>query len=107
MADNGERNMLFDIRGRRKKVIQVVYAALALLMALSLFTVVGPVSLDDVFGGGGAAGDTSGIYDDQIERLEGKVRQNPNDDAALAQLTRARFQRRQRATRARPGHRAR
>jgi hypothetical protein len=92
VADNGERNMLFDIRGRRKRVIQVVYAALALLMALSLFTVVGPVSLDGVFGGGGGAGDNSELYDDQVERLERKLRQNPNDETVLAQLTRVRYQ---------------
>ena len=90
MADSGDRNMLFDIRGRRKRVIQVVYAALALLMALSLFTVVGPVSFDGLFGGGSSSSDASGIYDDQIERLERKLAKNPNDEAALVQLTRAR-----------------
>lgn len=90
MADSGDRNMLFDIRGRRKRVIQVVYAGLALLMALSLLTVVGPVSLGDLGLGGGSAGDASSIYDDQIERLERKLAKNPNDEAALVQLTRAR-----------------
>ena len=89
MADSGERNMLFDIRGRRKRVIQVVYAALALLMALSLFTVVGPVSLDGILGTGGGSTDASGIYDDQIERLEKQLKKNPDDQAALVQLTRA------------------
>ena len=44
MAD-GERRMLFDIRGRRKHVVRVVYAILALLMGASLFLVVGPVNL--------------------------------------------------------------
>src|SRR5688572_12884483 len=83
--------MLFDIRGRRKRVIQVVYAALALLMALSLFTVVGPVSLDGLLGTGGGSTDTSGVFDDQIERLEKRLRQNPDDQAALVQLTQARF----------------
>jgi tetratricopeptide (TPR) repeat protein len=91
VADSGERNMLFDIRGRRKRVIQVVYAALALLMALSLFTVVGPVSLGDIGLGGGSSTDQGSIYDDQIERLEAKLRKNPDDQAALVQLTRARF----------------
>jgi hypothetical protein len=89
MADSGERNMLFDIRGRRKRVIQVVYAALALLMALSLFTVVGPVSLDGLLGTGGGSTDAGSIYDDQIERLEKKLNKNPDDQAALVQLTRA------------------
>ena len=44
MAD-GERRMLFDIRGRRKHVVRVVYAILAILMGASLFLVVGPVRL--------------------------------------------------------------
>ena len=38
MAKSGEHRMLFDLRGRRKRMIQVVYAGLALFMALSLFT---------------------------------------------------------------------
>jgi len=45
MAD-GERRMLFDIRGRRKNVVKVVYAILAVMMGASLFLVVGPVKND-------------------------------------------------------------
>ena len=41
-SDGGERRMLFDIRGRRKNVVKVVYAILAVLMGLSLFLVAGP-----------------------------------------------------------------
>ena len=37
--------MLFDTRGRRKHVVRVVYAILALLMGASLFLVVGPFSI--------------------------------------------------------------
>ena len=37
--------MVFDIRGRRKHVVKVVYAILALLMGASLFLVVGPVNI--------------------------------------------------------------
>ncbi len=44
LAD-GERRMLFDIRGRRKHVVRVVYAILALLMGASLFLVVGPFNI--------------------------------------------------------------
>ena len=44
MAD-GERRMLFDIRGRRKNVVKVVYGILAVMMGASLFLVVGPVNL--------------------------------------------------------------
>ncbi len=91
MAKGSEHNMLFDIRGRRKRVIQVVYAALALLMALSLFTVVGPVSFGDLFGTGTTSSSSSSVFDDQVQRLERKLKQNPNDQAALVQLTRARY----------------
>ena len=49
MAD-GERRMLFDIRGRRKHVVKVVYAILALLMGASLFLVVGPVNIGSLLG---------------------------------------------------------
>ena len=44
--------MLFDIRGRRKHVVRVVYAILALLMGASLFLVVGPVSIGNLLGNG-------------------------------------------------------
>jgi len=91
LAKGSEHNMLFDIRGRRKRVIQVVYAALALLMALSLFTVVGPVSFGDLFGTGSTSSSSSSVFDDQVQRLERKLKQNPNDQAALVQLTRARY----------------
>ena len=42
MAQGGkEHRMVFDIRGRRKHVVKVVYAVLAVLMGASLFLVVG------------------------------------------------------------------
>ena len=50
-AKDGERRMLFDIRGRRKHVLRVVYAILALLMGGSLFLVVGPFNLAELIGG--------------------------------------------------------
>jgi hypothetical protein len=91
LAKSSEHKMLFDIRGRRKRVIQVVYATLAVLMGLSLFTVVGPVSFGDLFGTGSSSSDTSSVFDDQVQRLERKLRQNPNDQDALVQLTRASY----------------
>jgi hypothetical protein len=87
-----EHRMVFDTRGRRKRVIQVVYGALALFMALSLFTVVGPVNIGDLVGNGSSSSSSSSIFDDQIERLELKLRKNPDDQQALAALVRARYQ---------------
>ena len=49
---DGERRMVFDTGGRRKSVVKVVYAILAVLMGLSLLLVVGPAPLQDLFGGG-------------------------------------------------------
>ena len=83
--------MLFDLRGRRKRMIQVVYAGLALFMALSLFTVVGPVNIGDLFGNGTSSTNTSSVFDDQVQRLEHQVKKNPNDPTLLVQLTRTSF----------------
>jgi hypothetical protein len=91
VAERGERRMVFDTRGRRKRVIQVVYGGLALFMALSLFTVVGPVNIGDLVGGGSSSSSSSSIFDDQVQRLERKLRKNPDDQQALAALVRARY----------------
>lgn len=87
MAKSDEHRMLFDLRGRRKRVIQVVYALLAILMAASLFVAVGPFSITDAFNTGGGGGDARDVFADRIERLERKLRRNPDDQTALAQLT--------------------
>jgi hypothetical protein len=91
MAD-GERRMLFDIRGRRKHVIRVVYAILALLMGTSLFLVVGPVNLGELVGNS-STGTTSSaeIYEERAEGIERKLRKAPDDEALLLALTRARL----------------
>jgi hypothetical protein len=91
VAERGEHRMVFDTRGRRKRVIQIVYAGLALVMVLSLFTVVGPVSFTDLFGGGSSSSSSSSIFDDQVQRLEKKLHKNPDDQQTLAALVRARY----------------
>lgn len=90
MAGDGERRMLFDIRGRRKNVVRVVYAVLALLMGGSLFLTVGPFSISEIFDTGSAS-NASEVFDDQVERIEGQLAKNPNDEALLLALTRARI----------------
>lgn len=82
--------MLFDTRGRRKNVIRVVYAVLALLMGASLFLVVGPFNLAEVVGTGGS-GDAEEVFDEQAERIEGRLARNPTDEGMLLALTRARI----------------
>lgn len=92
MASNdGERRMLFDIRGRRKNVVRVVYALLALLMGLSLIFVLGPAPLTDLFGGGsGDAGSNAEPYEEQAARPERELKKTPDDPQLLLNLSRAR-----------------
>jgi hypothetical protein len=88
MASSGERRMLFDTRGRRKNVIRVVYAVLALLMGGSLFLVIGPFNLAELVGSSSSSSATK-VFDEQVERIEGRLAQDPNDEQLLLTLTRA------------------
>src|SRR6476646_1820246 len=88
MAD-GERRMLFDIRGRRKHVVRVVYAILALLMGASLFLVVGPFNIGNLIGNGGTTS-AAKVLQEQAERTEEKLRREPESEALLLALTRER-----------------
>jgi hypothetical protein len=82
--------MLFDIRGRRKHLIRVVYAILALLMGASLFLVVGPVNIGSLIGTGTTT-EASQVLDEQAERIEGRLRREPDNETLLASLTRTRI----------------
>ena len=57
--------MVFDIRGRRKHVVRVVYAILALLMGASLFLVVGPVNLGSLFGASNSVSNSASLFEEQ------------------------------------------
>jgi len=82
--------MLFDLRsGRRRNVVKVVYATLAVLMGLSLFLVIGGFNIAELFNNPGA-GDVAGQYEDDAARFEKKLQKNPEDSALLLNLTRAR-----------------
>jgi hypothetical protein len=86
-----ERRMLFDLRGRRKRVIQVAYVFLAVIMALSLFTVVGPSAgfLGDIFGTSSSS--SSDALDQQASKLEAKLRRDPKNEQLLLALVRTRY----------------
>ena len=88
MADD-ERRMLFDIRGRRRNVVKVVYALLALLMGASLILLAGP----GLFGGGGGSSTSEAAkqLEEQAERIERKLAKSPEDANLLASLTRTRI----------------
>lgn len=91
MASNdGERRMLFDIRGRRKNVVKVVYAVLALLMGASLFVAVGPFNISELFNSANNA-DASGTFIEQAEKAEAKLKKDPEDPDLLLAVTKARI----------------
>jgi hypothetical protein len=81
--------MLFDIRGRRKHVVRVVYAILALLMGASLFLVVGPVNIGSLAGGGSST-EASEILDEQAEQAEARLSRDQDNPDLLLAVTRAR-----------------
>ena len=91
MAKGGERRLLFDTRGRRKHVIRVVYAILAILMGASLFLVVGPVNIGALLGTQSSSGSAAQVFDEQAERIERRLAKDPTDEALLLSLTRARI----------------
>jgi hypothetical protein len=90
MAQGGERRLVFDVRGRRRHVIRVVYAILAILMAGSLFLVVGPVNLTELIGRGGSTSPNKAL-DEQAERLERRLAREPNSTSLQLALARTRI----------------
>jgi len=81
--------MLFDIRGRRKHVVRVVYAILALLMGASLFLVVGPVNIGSLIGNSTTT-EASKILVEQAEKAEAKLRKEPENPQLLVAVARTR-----------------
>jgi hypothetical protein len=84
--------MLFDLRGRRRRVVQATYLMLAVLLGggLVLFGIGGDVSggLVDAFrgGGGGSSGDSA--LEDRVDRQEERLAKNPQNVAVLQNLIR-------------------
>jgi hypothetical protein len=91
MAGDGERRMVFDIRGKRRHVVKVVYAILALLMGASLFLVVGPVNIAGLFETGNKVSSATKQFEEQSARIQHKLKQEPEDADLLLALTRARI----------------
>ncbi len=92
MAQGGkEHRMLFDIRrGRRKTAVKVVYAVLAVLMGLSLFLVTGGINLGELFGNStSSGGEAAKPYEEQAERLEAKLKKDPENPELTMALARA------------------
>jgi hypothetical protein len=87
-SKNGERRMLFDTRGKRRHVIRVVYAILALLMGGSLFLVIGPVNIGELIGNSTSSSSAAEVFDEQVERVERRVAKDPQNPQLLLTLTR-------------------
>ena len=87
--------MLFDLKGRRKRLVQVVYVMLAILFGggLVLFGVGGNVSggLVDAFRGGGDGSADNSAFTDAVDRAKVRAARNPDDPNAWLALVRAEF----------------
>jgi hypothetical protein len=87
--------VLFDLRGKRKRVVQVSYVLLAAIFLLGFvgFGIGGGGnSAGGIFdaiglGGDGSGGSLSGQFDDQIDNANEQLAKNPNDTAALLKLS--------------------
>ncbi len=88
--------MLFDLKGKRRRVVQATYLTLAVLMGggLVLFGIGGEVQggLFDAFSDRDSNSSNNPIVERRLESAQERLRANPNDRAALADLTRAHFQ---------------
>ena len=87
--------MLFDLRGKgRRRTVQAIYLALAVLMGggLVLFGIGGNTSggLFDAFNGGGGGGNAT--FEKRVEDAQKKLAADPTDARALAELARAEYQ---------------
>jgi hypothetical protein len=88
--------MLFDLRGRRRRVVQATYLMLALLLGggLVLFGIGGDVSggLFNAFEDSGGGGDANAALEDRIDRQEQRLQANPANLAVLQSLVRDNYQ---------------
>jgi hypothetical protein len=90
MASGGKENrMTFDLRGRRRNAVKVVYAILAVLMGLSLFLVVGGFNLAELFNGSSSSNGGK-EFEATATRIERELKKEPEDPTKLLALTRAR-----------------
>src|SRR3954447_12911991 len=89
--------MLFDLQGKRRRVVQATYLALAILMGggLVLFGIGSNSNggLFDIFGGDSkGGGNGNGAIEKRIDADSAKLRRNPRDEVALRDLVRANYQ---------------
>lgn len=89
--------MLFDLRGKRRRAVQVVYASLAILMGLGLvgFGVGSDAAggLADIFTGDDSIDESDANKETRkrIDAANARLKANPRDQAALIILVRGHF----------------
>jgi hypothetical protein len=90
--------VLFDLRGKRRRFIQVVYALLAALFLIGFvgFGVGSEAGTGGIFdaigiGGDDDGGSTSPQYESDIENAEERLAQDPKDERALLTLARVHY----------------
>jgi tetratricopeptide (TPR) repeat protein len=87
--------MLFELGGKRKRLIQVIYTVLAGLMFVALvgFGIGGATSggIFDALGIGGGSSSSDPQYSQQIDSAEQALQENPKDEKALLKLARYNF----------------
>jgi hypothetical protein len=88
--------MLFDLKGKRRRVVQGVYLALAILMGagLVLFGIGSSVSggLSDLFSSGNGSNQADEAIQKKIDTAEKQLETNPQNTAALAEVIRGHYQ---------------
>src|SRR3954462_6264160 len=88
--------MLFDLKGKRRRTVQVVYLMLAVLMGVGLvaFGIGSGVNggLSDLFGGGNGSNKGDKIIQEKIDTADKQLLANPKNTAALAEVIRGHYQ---------------
>jgi hypothetical protein len=88
--------MLFDLKGKRRRVVQGVYLMLAILLGagLVLFGIGSSTSggLGDLFGGGGGSNKGNDVVQKKIDAAEKQLQVNPRNVAALGNAIRGHYQ---------------
>ena len=88
--------MLFDLQGKRKRFIQIVYALLAALFLISFVGFgIGSDAAGGIFDAFGLGSNSSGTsnpeYEQEIEDAEARLEQDPKNERALLDLARIHF----------------
>lgn len=86
--------MLFDLKGKRRRVVQATYLSLALLMGVGLVGAgIGSDAaggLFDVFQNEGG-GDANKALEERVDKADAAVRARPRDPTALTEAVRAHY----------------